>query len=148
MPYSDLRKGRYSAIGMTYHITTVTKNRLPLFQDLRPARIVVRQLKALQDEGLAETLSYVLMPDHLHWLMTLRSGELSSVMRLLKGRTARALGCPIWQPNYHDHAIRKDEDLQALSRYIIANPLRAGLVERIVDFPWWDSIWLDAALSG
>jgi putative transposase len=148
MPYSDLRKGRYSAIGITYHITTVTKNRLPLFRDFRLARIVVCQLKALQDEGLAETLSYVVMPDHLHWLMTLQSGTLSGVMQLLKGRTARAIGAPIWQPNYHDHAIRKDEDLRALARYIVANPLRAGLVERIGDYPWWDSVWLDAALSG
>jgi REP-associated tyrosine transposase len=148
MPYSDLRKGRYSAIGITYHITTATKNRLPLFRDFRLARIVVYQLKALQDEGLAETLSYVLMPDHLHWLMTLRSGELSGVMRLLKGRTAGALGHPIWQPNYHDHAVRRDEDLRALARYIVANPLHAGLVKRIGDYPWWDSIWLDAALSG
>jgi REP-associated tyrosine transposase len=148
MPHTDLRKGRYSASGMTYHITTVTKNRLPLFRNLRPARIVVCQQKALHDEGLAETLSYVLMPDHLHWLMTLRSGELSSVMRLLKGRTARAVGQSIWQPNYYDHAIRKDEDLRALARYIVANPLRAGLVERIGDYPWWDSIWPDAALSG
>ena len=148
MPYANLRIGRYSASGMTYHITTVTKNRLPLFRDLRPARIVVCQLKALQDEGLAETLSYVLMPDHLHWLMTLRNGELSRVMRLFKGRTARAVGHPIWQPNYHDHAIRKDEDLRALARYIVANPLRAGLVKRLGDYPWWDSIWLDAALSG
>jgi REP-associated tyrosine transposase len=136
MPYSDLRKGRYSAIGITYHITTVTKNRLPLFRDFRLARIVVYQLKALQDEGLAETLSYVLMPDHLHWLMTLQSGTLSGVVQLLKGRTARAIGSPIWQPNYHDHAIRKDEDLRALARYIVANPLRAGLVERIGHYPW------------
>jgi hypothetical protein len=53
MPYANLRIGRYSASGMTYHITTVTKNRMPLFRDLRPARIVVCQLKALHDEGLA-----------------------------------------------------------------------------------------------
>ena len=108
MPYTNLRIGRYSTSGMTYHITTVTKNRLPLFLHLCPARVVVCQLKALQDEGLAETLSYVLMPDHLHWLMTLRSGGLSGVIRLLKGRTARTMGYPIWQPNYHDHAVRKD----------------------------------------
>ena len=82
------------------------------------------------------------------WLMTLRSGELPGVMRLLKGRTAHAIGSPIWQPNYHDHAVRRDEDLRVLARYIVANPLRAGLVERIGDYPWWDSIWLDAALSG
>jgi REP element-mobilizing transposase RayT len=148
MPYTDLRKGRYSAQGLIYHITTVTRDRKPLFRELIPARGVIREMIALQEEGLAETLGFVLMPDHLHWLMRLRNGKLSPVVKLLKGRTARALGEPIWQPNYYDHAVRKEEDLRALARYIVANPLRAGLVERIGDYPWWDAIWLDEALSG
>jgi REP element-mobilizing transposase RayT len=71
MAYSDLRIGRYSALGMTYHITTVTQNRAPIFRDFHAARSVVIQLKMLQDEGRAETLCYVLMPDHLHWIMHL-----------------------------------------------------------------------------
>jgi hypothetical protein len=38
--------------------------------------------------------------------------------------------------------LRKDEDLQTVARYIVANPLRAGLVEKIGDYPLWDAIWL------
>ena len=38
MSYANLRIGRYSANGMTYHITTVTKNRMPFFRDLRAYR--------------------------------------------------------------------------------------------------------------
>jgi len=41
-----------------------------------------------------------------------------------------------------DHALRTDENLLNVARYIIANPLRAGLVTRIGDYPLWDSIWL------
>ncbi|MCU0735734.1 MAG: transposase [Methylotetracoccus sp.] len=148
MAYSDLRIGRYSALRMTYHITTVTRNRAPVFRDFHAARSVVIQLKMLHDEGRAETLCYVLMPDHLHWLMTLRAGGLSDAVRRLKGRTAHAIGRPVWQPNYYDHGIRSDEDLRKLARYIVANPLRSGLVDRIGAYPWWDSIWLDAGLSG
>ncbi|MGH8412134.1 MAG: REP-associated tyrosine transposase, partial [Pseudomonas sp.] len=38
--------------------------------------------------------------------------------------------------------IRRDEDLPAVARYIVANPLRAGLVEKIGDYPLWDAVWL------
>lgn len=48
----------------------------------------------------------------------------------------------LWQKGFHDHAIRKEENIQQLARYIVANPLRAGLVEKIGDYPLWDAIWL------
>jgi len=148
MTYNNLRKGRFSQIGAAYHITAVTLNRQPYFGALSNGREVVRQLMKLQDEGWAETLCYVVMPDHLHWLMVLRKGALSEVVRLLKGRSARAIGQAIWQPIYHDHAVRKEEDLQSMARYIIANPLRANLVEHIGDYPLWDAVCLEEGLSG
>lgn len=148
MPYTDLRKGRFSQTGLVYHITTATKNRAPYFESLGNGRKVVQQFMALQDQGMAETLCYVLMPDHLHWLMVLQSGTLPETMRILKGRSARAIGKPIWQANYHDHAVRKEEDLQKMARYIVANPLRANLVSRIGDYSLWDAVWLEYTLSG
>lgn len=148
MSYNNLRKGRQAIPGHAYHLTTVTRNRSPLFRDLTAGRLLVRELMTLQADSLAETLCYVVMPDHLHWLMLLHSPSLSQVVQRLKGRTARALGKPTWQPNYHDHVIRADEDLRATARYIVANPIRAGLVNRIGDYPLWDAVWLDDALSG
>lgn len=148
MSYVDLRKGRVSQTGWAYHITAVTKNRTPYFETLGNGRKVVRELIALQNQGMAETLCYVLMPDHLHWLMILHKGALPEVMRLLKGRSSRAIGQPVWQANYHDHAVRKEEDLHEMARYIVANPLRANLVSRIGDYPLWDAVWLDHTLSG
>ncbi|MGY1426124.1 REP-associated tyrosine transposase [Lysobacter sp. A289] len=148
MAYTDLRRGRVSQPGLPYHITTVTRDRLPHFASLDSGRKVVRELMALQNEGRAETLCYVVMPDHLHWLMVLHEGKLSDAVRLLKGRTARTIGHGVWQPNYFDHAVRRDEQLRAIARYIVANPLRAGLVKRIGDYPLWDAIWIDETLSG
>lgn len=112
MSDNDLRKGRHSQSGTAYHITAVTANRHPYFKSLYNGRKVVRQLITLHDGGVAQTLCYVLMPDHLHWLMVLQRGTLPDAVRLLKGRSARAIGQPIWQANYHDHAIRQDEDLR------------------------------------
>ena len=108
---------------------------------------MVQQLIALQDQAIAKTLCYVLMPDHLHWLMVLQNGTLPEAVRLLKGSSARAIGQPIWQANYYDHAIRQDEDLLKIARYIIANPLRAKLVSEIGAYSLWDAVWV-GVLSG
>lgn len=147
MPYADLRKGRYSATGRIYHVTIVTMHRCPRFHDLTAARRVVLELKALQEEELADTFCYVVMPEHLHWLLLLRETTLGGVVKPLKGRTSRALGGNLWQPGYHDHALRADEDLKATARYIVANPLRARLVSEIGEYPHWDAVWLEQTLS-
>lgn len=48
----------------------------------------------------------------------------------------------LWQPGFHDHAVRREESLEAIARYIVANPLRAGLVKKVGDYPLWDAIWV------
>lgn len=141
MSYAALRRGRVSLPGQIYLVTTVTRQRRPVFRDLTAGRAVVRELRALQQEGWADTLCYVLMPDHLHWLIQLHAATLPEVMRWLKGRTSRALGGRLWQPNYHDHALRREEEMLAAARYVVAHPVRAGLVERVGDYPLWDAVW-------
>lgn len=49
---------------------------------------------------------------------------------------------PLWQKAFYDRAVRKDKDMRKIARYIVANPLRAGLVERIGDYPFWGAAWL------
>ena len=90
------------------------------------------------------------MPDHFHWLFELPAGPtLSSTVQKAKSMTTRCLrqtgsfAGPVWQRGFHDRAIRKDEDLRTAARYVIANPLRAGLAESIGDYPFWDASWLD-----
>jgi REP element-mobilizing transposase RayT len=97
----------------------------------------------------AATLAYVIMPDHFHWLMQLLPGsELSGVVQSVKGRVAGrinrltgARGSRLWQPGFHDHAVRREEDLAALARYIVWNPVRAGLARSVADYALWDSVW-------
>jgi REP element-mobilizing transposase RayT len=105
-------------------------------------------MRELQAQSMVETLAWVLMPDHLHWLVELQSVELGELMRRLKSGSSRAvkrateLEGPVWQPGYHDRALRRDEDLLSAARYVVANPLRAGLVSRLGDYPHWDAVWL------
>jgi REP element-mobilizing transposase RayT len=94
-------------------------------------------------------LAWVLMPDHAHWLLQLGDLEtLAAVVNRLKSASARhtnrALGRQgaLWQKAFHDHALRSEEDLRQTARYVVANPLRAGLVRRINDYPFWNAVWL------
>ncbi len=48
----------------------------------------------------------------------------------------------MWQKGFHDHAIREEEDLRAVARYVVANPVRAGLVQSVRDYPHWDARWV------
>jgi REP element-mobilizing transposase RayT len=132
-----------------YSVTTVTQDRQPYFDDSRLARVVVRTLRTLSGDGFADSHAFVIMPDHFHWLVTVRRGTLSALMAQAKGNAARQInrllarrGTPVWQPGFHDHALRRDEDVRALARYIVANPLRAGLAKSVGDYPWWDAEWI------
>ncbi|MGH8426741.1 MAG: REP-associated tyrosine transposase [Gammaproteobacteria bacterium] len=145
-----LRRGRYSAPAHTYLLTTVTHARRPLFADFDAGCMVARTLAHHHHSGRGQTLAWVLMPDHLHWLVTLgETHTLAEAMRAVKSYVARRLnerdrcsGRRVWQAGFHDHAVRRDEDLRKLARYVIANPLRAGLVEQVGDYPFWDAAFL------
>ena len=151
MPHSrNLRKGRFSEPGRAYILTTVTAGRSPVFADLGNGRQIARAIAHHDEAGWCSTLAWVVMPDHLHWLLILGEHKrLDQLMRSFKSYTARVLNArlgrrnlALWQPGYHDHAVRADEDLRRLARYIVGNPLRAGLVDDIGRYSLWDAIWL------
>jgi REP element-mobilizing transposase RayT len=133
-----------------YLITTVTHDREPLFTRMDCARAVVQALRQANEDGSAHSHAFVIMPDHLHWLMSLGNGRhLSQVVRQVKGASSRKInallqrrGVSVWQHGFHDHALRREEDLREVARYLVANPLRAGLVSSVGDYPWWDAEWL------
>jgi len=149
MPYNDLQKGRYSQANQIYFITTVLHQRKPLFHDFFCAKIVVYEMKALHDEGILRSLAWVIMPDHVHWLFALNDVfTLAQTMQRFKARSAHGVNCylkrrgTVWQKAYYDHALRQEEDIQGVARYIVANPLRAGLAQKVGEYPLWDAAWL------
>ncbi|MDR5865960.1 REP-associated tyrosine transposase [Halomonas koreensis] len=137
----DLRKGRHSLAWRCYHITLVTEARRPVFADVAHARAACRLLYASPVSRHGRTLCHVVMPDHVHWLVELED-RLPVLVRLYKAKVSQAVGECIWQRGYHDHALREDEGLKDTARYIVANPLRAGLVDDILQYPYWNAIWL------
>jgi len=144
-----LRKGRWSEPGRVYLVTTTTHRRAPWFADWELAS---RMSAALAHFGTwsphAELLCWVLMPDHWHGLVGLRGrASLSDAVGWAKGRTAHAVreAAPgrIWADGFHDRALRREDDVRGAARYIVANPVRAGLVSRVRDYPYWDAVWLE-----
>ena len=139
----NLRKGRVSLPNQIYLVTAVTASRKPVFASFDAARLAVRCFHDKDVEHQAQTLAFVVMPDHIHWLLQIaESGDLSSAVRLYKAKVTMRLGQNLWQRGFHDHALRSDEDMRDVAQYIIANPVRASLVRSVGDYPHWDAIWL------
>ena len=145
----ELRSGRVSEAGRIYHLRTSTASKRQLFHDFWIGRIVVCSMRFLHDRGDVDSLAFVVMPNHLHWLVRLNQGRtLDGVMGSLKSYTAHRINQrlersgAVWQDGYFDRALRAEDDLRAIARYIVANPLRAGLCRRIGDYPLWDAEWL------
>ncbi len=145
----NLRKGRFSGRSQIYHITSVTNNKTAAFTEFAVARMVIQSLKREDEAGHTETMAFVLMPDHLHWLVQLRGDRtLSRCVNNVKSFATRQINAacnrkgPLWQKGFYDRAIRREDDLASVARYIVANPLRKGLVSSVREYPHWDAIWL------
>lgn len=145
-----LRSGRRSEARRIYLITFATESRRKTFAEWELARIASRSLcdSLLWRQSLL--MCWVLMPDHWHGLVELGPRDsLSMLVRRLKGTCARAVNLSsghsgaLWSSGFHDHAIRYDEELVGIARYVVLNPVRAGLVTRIGQYPFWNAMWLD-----
>ena len=142
-----LRKGRASLKNQHYLITAALYEKKPLFKQTGAADIVLDSLHWLESRGKIVLDAAVVMPDHLHFVAGLKAGSLSSTMHSLKSYTAQKINNllqkegPFWQRHYHDHAVRKDEDLNSVVLYVLHNPVRAGLIDDFHDYPFWYCRW-------
>ena len=148
MTYAALTRNRRSEANHSYVLTFCVHNRRPIFIEANAATQIMHAMHRSTRLGYCDSLAWVVMPNHVHWLLTLADrSRLSSLMAATKGKASRGLQAdaglrlPIWQPGYHEHHIRGDEDLRQQARYLIANPLRAGLVSRVAEYPYWWAIW-------
>ena len=143
-----LRVGRVSLIGQAYHVTFATDQRAPVLADFWAARAVIQTIGHADELKLSETHALTVMPDHVHWLFTLQSAGLSPLVGRIKTLSALAIhherggSGVLWQRDFYDHAVRNDEAQVEIARYIVANPLRAKLVDNVADYSHWYARWL------
>lgn len=144
-----LLRGRWSEAGRVHPATFTTIGRKQRFTNWDTAAFVARHLADSQTWPDARLLCWVLIPDHVHVLIEPgRAEDLSRAVGRAKAMVSRhwpeayGNGDALWSPGFHDRAIRQDEALRDVARYFVANPVRAGLVRRVGDYPDWDAVWL------
>lgn len=150
MSWDDLRTGRYSQENGEYFITFNTQHKQPYFHDFTLACLFCQQIVINEAKYHCTWLTWVLMPDHFHGLLRLNTGStnLSKVVGTLKGTSSFIINKTrqgkdkLWQSSFYDRALRAEDDRKNIARYIVANPLRKGLVKNITDYPFWNSVYL------
>lgn len=150
MVWGNLKKGRYSQANGEYFITFNSQNKFPFFLEFNLAHLFCAQIARNEAKFGCIWLTWVLMPDHFHGLLRLGlQFSLSEVIASLKGASAHSINLylqrngQVWQPSFYDHALRQEEDRKSIARYIIANPLRRGLVKKVENYSFWNSVYLD-----
>jgi putative transposase len=99
---------RHELPGYCYFVTTTTAGRRPVFRSPDLAQIVVETLSYYRDRGDYTLHAFVVMPDHLHLLLTPHGKSISDVMRNIKSwiakevRERRGHIGPMWQASFHD----------------------------------------------
>ena len=160
--------------GVGYLITAVSDDRELVFADARCAQAAHEDVAFYARKFGMASLAHVVMPDHMHWVMLpspedferfareqrKRGGKyaeaperfyLSKIMEDYKRHAAFAVneirgvrGVHVWQEGFRDDGLRTPDVIRAAVRYVVDNPVKAGLVKDAADYPYlaWDGEWL------
>jgi len=127
--------------GASYFVTTKCWEGRSLFQVIEVAEIMLSTLFHYRDSGAYLLHEFVIMPDHLHLMLTPGpETSLERAVQLIKGGSSfrihkeRGGKTEIWQVGFHDWTIRDMEDWKAKAVYIHMNPVKARLCERPEDW--------------
>ena len=116
------------------------------------AEPVLFAVRDMQQRGHYRAHACVVMPDQVHLLVTLTGTRtLYDAVVATKAIATRQMRMrapmpffKIWHKGYYEHRPWPSDDLRARARHLVAHPLRAGLVEKLVDYPWWFAEWAPA----
>ena len=123
-----------------YFITICTYNKKPTFGDNSLVTWLISSLKEKSESFGFKIWTYCFMPDHLHLLI--EGKELDSDMKQFissyKQHTGfyykKKTGQSLWQINFYEHVLRKEEDTINIAEYIMNNPVRKGLVDNYSEY--------------
>jgi len=131
-----------------YFLTFCGRERRPVFLEPAVALLVINHFLRTSRTWQFALLAYCVMPDHAHLLVEglSESADLRRFAKRLKQGSAQAYshdtGMPLWQEGYFDHVLRAEEDARSIARYIVDNPVRAGLVQYPAEYPFLGSgVW-------
>jgi putative transposase len=137
------RQPRLIADGLVYHALNRGNNRAPVFAAAADFRQFLHALGQTRERYPFRLYAYCLMGNHFHLVLEPAAGQ--SISRILQSLTVahtwhfhKALGTSghVWQGRFKSPAVATDEHLLTVMRYVESNPLRAGLVTDLADYPW------------
>ena len=142
------------------YITIVTKDRLPVFRTEQMKQVLCRAIDEARHSAEILLFAYVIMIDHLH-LLTNKPSTTSNILRVVKGLTARRVidylrvnnyvaslaklkhqsrernyNHSLWQTEKNLFPIFSEGMFMEKVNYIHQNPVRAGMVQRAIDYRW------------
>lgn len=151
---SDYRRWRIE--GGTYFFTVVTYQRQRFLVKPQPRKLLREAIEAVRQNHPFEIVAWVLLPDHLHAVWSLPRGDADYSVRwrqikslftrnYLLANPVLAANRPsrqrheersVWQSRFYEHTCRDEDDVKRCVDYVHINPVKHGLVDRLVDWPW------------
>ncbi len=110
----------------------------------RCAQIVIGALQ-YHDKERYRLLEWVVMPNHVHVVYDRPKVAMETIIKTWKGYSSRMirryLGLtgdekPLWQAGFHDRYARSEQHLMRMKAYVHFNPVKAGLVDDPLDWPY------------
>jgi putative transposase len=127
----------------TFFVTTKTAMGMRILQSERNAALLIDVLRSLVAEHRFELHDFVVMPDHVHLLLTVSDGmTIEKAMQLVKGRFSHRLSHEfgykgaVWQRGFAEEQTMNRKSIEAYRRYIAENPLKAGLAAAVDEYPF------------
>ena len=127
-------------------VTATAHRRRAAFRDALVAQHTISELLRTAQLARVEVSAYCVMPDHVHILfaglnedscvpLAIRSWKQATGYWYRKQRSER-----LWEPNYWDRALRQRDYSREILEYLLSDPLRSGLVQRLEDYPFIGSV--------
>jgi len=129
----------YTNTSVVYFLTICSYEKNHHFKKQGCAKIIADKINyrsRVADEVII--YAYCIMPNHVHLLLKLSEGYGKSIQNWIaafKRYTARVFSMvygvkPLWQGNFYDHIVRKEESLKTITEYIVNNPVRKNMVKQ------------------
>ena len=131
-----MAKARTPRPGMSY-ITTATFDRRPIFEISRVAELFVDTLLHYRRLGHYKLHAYVVMPDHVHLVLTPQSITLAQAVGLIKGGFSHRFdtSLPVWEDSFTAYSIANNHDLEVVRAHLHQLPVRAELASAAELYP-------------
>lgn len=132
-----------------FFFTIATYNRSKIFTDSTRVSHFRETLRDISQKEKWLVHAYCFMPDHFHLLIEPKDDNQDAIRFISKYKQLtgfwykQKFGQPLWQRSFHDHVLRKEEDVRALATYTLENPQKDGLVQNWRDYPFLGSFVYD-----